>query len=133
MAEYLRQNKIDEQKFKVINKDSVDALPLLGGPFDIGLVDGKHAFPWPIIDGFYIGDRLVTGGIMILDDTDLAVTGYLDRALKSDKNWEPVSCSRRWSAYRKLGDIRKTAWHLQPIQKSWRWSAETLVRRLIRR
>src|SRR5215831_18384829 len=36
--------------------------------FDLVLLDGKHAFPWPIIDWFYTADKLKKGGLMIIDD-----------------------------------------------------------------
>src|SRR6185437_13949823 len=34
---------------------------------DLVLIDGKHAFPWPILDWFFTADRLQKGGIMLLD------------------------------------------------------------------
>jgi hypothetical protein len=30
---------------------------------DLVLLDGKHAFPWPMVDWFYSADRLKQGGL----------------------------------------------------------------------
>jgi len=133
MLGYLAQNGIDTRKLRVITEDSADALPSVKDRFQVGLVDGKHAYPWPIIDWFYISDRLLPDGVMVLDDLGLEHIGRLDGFLRDDANWRAAARGRRWAAHRKVGDVRHSVWHLQPLRKSPRQIARELARRLIGR
>ncbi len=71
-------------------------------PLDLVLIDGSHAFPAPIIDWFYGAGRLVEGGIVILDDLQLAAVrvGLLE-FLAKDPRWELVAHSEKWAAFRR--------------------------------
>jgi hypothetical protein len=51
-------------------KPSEYALPRLQTRgYDLALIDGRHRFPAPFIDWFYIADRLRQGRVVLLDDT----------------------------------------------------------------
>ncbi|MEY2446754.1 MAG: hypothetical protein QOH79_230 [Acidimicrobiaceae bacterium] len=48
------------------------ALPALASDaLDVVLIDGDHAFPTPFIDFFYAAGRLVPGGLLVVDDTNV--------------------------------------------------------------
>jgi predicted O-methyltransferase YrrM len=83
---------------------------------DVVLLDGKHAFPWPAIDWFYAADRLKSGGLMILDDTQLNSVRVVSDFMDADPHWrfEGNLCGRT-SIYRKIaGPVHDVAWYMQP-------------------
>jgi hypothetical protein len=51
---------------------------------DLILLDGKHAFPWPVVDWFYTADRLKQGGLMIIDDAQMRSVGVLRDFMAAD-------------------------------------------------
>jgi predicted O-methyltransferase YrrM len=83
---------------------------------DLVLIDGKHAFPWPIIDWFYTADRLKRGGIMVLDDLQMAPVSMLRDFILEDPGWElERSVGNRAVAVRKVADsVLDVSWHMQP-------------------
>jgi predicted O-methyltransferase YrrM len=83
---------------------------------DLVLIDGKHAFPWPIIDWFYTADRLKQGGILVLDDIEMPSVAILKEFLVEDPRWRvELSLGRRALAVRKIaGSVHNVAWHMQP-------------------
>jgi Methyltransferase domain len=87
---------------------------------DCVLIDGKHAFPWPVIDWFYAARRLKSGGLLILDDIDLASVSILVDFLREDsKRWELVQAFGRSVCFRKGTDsVDDVAWHMQPFVTS---------------
>jgi predicted O-methyltransferase YrrM len=86
--------------------DSTKALPTLEGQFDLGLVDGGHAFPLPFVDWLYIAERLRVGGLVIVDDINLPTCGILHAFLKADRDrWEPVRLFERTSVFRKTDEV----------------------------
>jgi hypothetical protein len=72
---------------------SENVLPRLPAtPYDFALIDGRHGFPAPFIDWFYIADRLRKGGVMLIDDTWIWTCDVLVRFLDANAGW------RRWAA-----------------------------------
>ena len=106
---------------------------------DLVLLDGKHAFPWPIIDWFYTADRLKVGGLMILDDTQLRPVRVLADFLMADVDrWRlEGKPGGRTSIFRKLtGPVHDATWKMHPWTVGWRpdsftTSLRTRVRRLL--
>jgi hypothetical protein len=46
------------------------ALPRLNRfGYDFALIDGRHGFPAPFVDWFYLADRLRRRGVVLVDDT----------------------------------------------------------------
>ena len=101
---------------------------------DVVFLDGKHAFPWPIVDWFYTADRLKVGGLMILDDTQLRPVRVLEDFLVADVDrWRlEGKPGGRTSIFRKLTHpVHDVTWKTHP----WtvRWHPEPLWRRLVER
>jgi hypothetical protein len=108
-----------------------DALKL-----DLVLLDGKHAFPWPMLDWFYTADRLRRGGVMLIDDVQIRSAGVVSEFMRSDPHWELTrDFSGRTLAFRKTGElVHDVAWHMQPWTVALSGAARpTLVRRVARR
>ena len=89
IKEYCSRNKISAQRvdFKIDKSES--ALPKLeSGRFDLVLIDGNHAFPTPFIDWYYTAPVLKTGGMLVIDDTQLWTGETLRNFLLSEPEWE---------------------------------------------
>lgn len=100
---------------------------------NLALIDGKHAFPWPVVDWFYLADRLAKGGYLVLDDTSMESVRVLTRFLDEDPRWRRVGFFGRAAVYVKLTDtVHHVAWHEQPFITN-RYHTGSLVRRTIRR
>jgi hypothetical protein len=64
------------------------ALPRLHrAAYDFALIDGRHGFPAPFIDWFYIADRLRRGGVVLVDDTWIWTCDVLVRFLDANPGW----------------------------------------------
>jgi len=115
---YAAEHDIDTTRVKFIAQPSEGYLPQCeGGPLDLVLIDGKHAFPWPIIDWFYTADRLEPGGFMMLDDAEMSSVRLLVEFLGSDHCWKPVhDFGGKTVVFKKLvKSVHDTAWHMQPF------------------
>ena len=83
---------------------SSQLLPTLDpGPLDLVMVDGCHGFPFPQLDLYYAAAHLVDGGILIVDDTQLAAPYELRRYLEHDPRWERLHLGSQWVAFKRLG------------------------------
>jgi len=85
-------------------------------PLDLACIDGKHAFPWPVLDWFYAADRLRRDGVLVLDDCALPGVALLKGFLDGDRGWEAEARldGDKTVFYRKRCDsLRDVAWHMQ--------------------
>jgi len=128
---YAAANGIDMSRVTFINEASENALPRFDSPapLDLVLIDGKHAFPWPILDWFFTADRLKKGGVVILDDTQLVPVKMLADFLSADgRNWQAVMQTRKAAAFRKVVDsAHNVAWYMQPFADSLRQKLQRAV------
>src|SRR5207248_6930360 len=124
---YAHEIGVDMTAVDSISQTSEEYLPTAHGPLDAVLLDGKHAFPWPMVDWFFTAGRLEVGGMMILDDSDMRSVAVLGDFLDAEPGWARVAALRKAVAYQKLrSDVLDTSWHLQPwtcAGYSKRWSA----------
>lgn len=92
------------------------ALPKLDPePLDLVLIDGSHAFPNVFIDYFYACERLVPGGILVLDDVHLWTGKVLRDFLATEPEWEIIDeWDGRTAALRKLTEPEPRDWFDQP-------------------
>lgn len=109
---------LDHVRFVV--DDSTRYLPRCDdGPFDIVLIDGKHAFPWPIVDWFYATALLRSQGLVLIDDLPLRTPALLDEFMAGDPAWTRVEqVGPRAVAYRKGDEAAyDVPWHMQPFAR----------------
>ena len=60
---YAEEKQIDLSGVTFVVECSEQFLPIHNySGLDLVLIDGKHAFPWPILDWFYTADALKQGG-----------------------------------------------------------------------
>ena len=117
LSDHLTSRGVDRTNLTVLDGGSDVVLPALApDPLDLVLIDGCHAFPFPILDWFYAGRRLVRSGHVVVDDLQLPAPAMLDRFLAADPRWTDVARGRRWVAYRREseGDLREE-WRAQPF------------------
>ena len=114
---YARTNLISLERVEFIIEPSDLYLPRCASQdLDLVFIDGKHAFPWPIIDWFYTADKLKEEGILILDDLQMSSVSILRDFILEDPRWKFIkSFGRRTLAARKIAkSVHDVAWHMQP-------------------
>lgn len=117
IREYARENQIALEQVEFVAQASDQYLPQCTlRELDFVFIDGKHAFPWPMIDWFYTAEKLKVGGICLLDDLELASVAILRDFLSEDPRWKSCqSFGKRTIAFRKVSaPIHDVAWHMQP-------------------
>jgi predicted O-methyltransferase YrrM len=108
---------IDLSSVRFIAQPSQDALPALDPtPLDVVLIDGDHAFPTPFVDFYFAGRRLVPGGLLVLDDTNLHACRVLDDFLRLDSpRWRLHTELRTTTVFERLeGELIPADWANQP-------------------
>jgi hypothetical protein len=118
---------------------SEDVLPALDRtPLDAVLIDGGHGFPAPFIDWWYAGRRLVPGGTLFVDDTQLWTGAVLRDFLSEQPEWDLVErLPMRAAVLRRVAaddPERFEEWVHQPyvVRRSWIHGWRGLVRRAVR-
>jgi hypothetical protein len=117
IGKYASENGINMDRVKFISKASEDYLPLCTeSGFDLILLDGKHAFPWPMVDWFFTADKLKKGGTMILDDSHMRPVRVVADFMAVDPGWKLLrDFSGKTMAFQKMREsIHDVAWHMQP-------------------
>ncbi|MGA2316853.1 MAG: class I SAM-dependent methyltransferase [Thermodesulfobacteriota bacterium] len=85
---YCNEHHISHANINFIIDRSEHALPRLENKnFDLALIDGRHGFPAPFIDWFYMADLLKIGGILIIDDLHIWTCELLMQFLVSEEEW----------------------------------------------
>jgi predicted O-methyltransferase YrrM len=118
IREYASKNQISLSRVDFVIEPSDSYLPRCARhDLDLVLIDGKHAFPWPIVDWYYTAEMLREGGTLILDDAELASVALLKDFMNEDPHWELLQCfGRHATAFRKRSkSIRDVSWHMQPF------------------
>lgn len=117
IKEYAEKMKIDMSGITFIVENSEKYLPNCNiADLDLVLIDGKHAFPWPMLDWFYTADRLKKGGLMIIDDVKLSPVAILREFMIEDPRWRLYrSFGNRTAVFEKVADsAHDVTWHMQP-------------------
>jgi hypothetical protein len=96
---------------------SEHALPRLDtAGYDLALIDGRHGFPAPFIDWFYIAERLRRGGTVVVDDTWIWTCDVLVRFLDANPGWRRCASLPTSVVFCKEGDDAQQAeWVDQPF------------------
>jgi hypothetical protein len=117
IEDYASERKIDLATVHFVHQPSEHYLPNCDhAELDLVLLDGKHAFPWPMVDWFYTADRLRRDGLMLLDDIQMRSVSVLVDFMHSDTGWEFCQeFSGKTAMFRKTKDrVLDVAWHMQP-------------------
>jgi len=116
IREYAGENGIGLETVRFVPETSEAYLPRCDhSDLDLVLIDGKHAFPWPMLDWFFTAERLKLGGWMLLDDTRMRSVSVLAEFLSVDTGWEKARDWGKTLAFRKIRDkVLDVAWHMQP-------------------
>ena len=84
--------------------------------YDFALIDGRHGFPAPFIDWFYISNRLRKGGVVLLDDTWIWTGNVLEKFLDAMPGWRRCAVLPKSAAFVKECDGTEHAeWVDQPF------------------
>ena len=85
---YCAEQGISTEKVEFVDETSHTALQRLRPePLDIVLIDGAHGFPFPVLDWYFVQDKLKVGGAMVIDDAYIpAVNGLVER-LRAMRGW----------------------------------------------
>lgn len=139
ILEYLKAKEINAHKIFFVNQSSDVFLPSCDiKDLDIVLIDGKHAFPWPIIDWFYTVRMLRKDGLIIIDDANLPPVKILIDFMAVDPGWLMIrSFSAKTFVFKKLKEsVQDVAWHMQPFSMQVKKSLsrkEKILKRVKRR
>lgn len=131
--DYCRSRGIstDRVSFEVGFSDEVLSA-LAPGELDLVLIDGGHGFPMPMIDWYYAGSRLRSGGVLVLDDLGLPAVSQLSAFLDKDPQWRPMDRTKKWVAYQREGSgTLRRDWVEQPFLP--RGQSRSVVRRTVGR
>jgi hypothetical protein len=80
IREYCVERGISLDSVTFVEEYSEFALPSLQRTgFELALIDGRHGFPAPFIDWFYITERLADRGVIIIDDLHIWCCELLKR------------------------------------------------------
>ena len=136
ISRYAATHDIAMNKVRFVQESSDQFLPVSKEDgFDIVLLDGKHAFPWPVIDWFYTADKLKQGGLMIIDDIEMRSVSMLVDFMKADTSWEEVNeFSGQAIVFKKIKQsVHDVAWHMQPFSVTNRYTGMiSRIRNLIK-
>jgi hypothetical protein len=102
---------------KFVTERSEYALPRLDrSAYEFALIDGRHGFPAPFIDWFYIADRLSQGGVLLVDDTWIWTCDVLVHFLDASPGWQRCGALPCSAAFRKDGiEAQHAEWVDQPF------------------
>ncbi|MCL5746580.1 MAG: class I SAM-dependent methyltransferase [Acidobacteria bacterium] len=105
ILEYCAERRICTSGLKFIIDKSESALPRIQETdFQLALIDGRHGFPQPFLDYYYLASLLKPGGYLIVDDLHIWTCETLMQYLVEDNiNWRLIHESLGGCAFKKLG------------------------------
>jgi hypothetical protein len=105
ITSFCKSKNISTAGLNFIIEPSERALPRLEErDYDLALIDGRHGFPQPFLDWYYIAEVLKIGGYVIVDDLHIWTCETLTNLLAEDKDWALVHESLGGAAFQKRGN-----------------------------
>lgn len=105
IREFCDEHGISTAALEAIVARSQDYLPHAAlPPLDAVLIDGAHAFPHPFLDWYFTAAALKVGGILVVDDTNIATGAILADFLGMEPWWRPIVRRRRFAAFEKIAE-----------------------------
>jgi predicted O-methyltransferase YrrM len=105
-------------------------------PLDFVFIDGKHAFPWPVLDWYYTVDRMKQNGIILVDDAHMISGKMLVDFMTVDPRWQRLAdFNQKTFAFKKITPlVHDVAWHMQPyVVNALKAPSPGPVRRVVRK
>lgn len=117
IVKYCEEQFIDISKISFRIDRSENMLPQLKiDELDLVLIDGRHAFPSPFIDWYYISPKLRLGGKLIIDDTQLWTGQILKEFLLTEPEWRLHKNFSRSTVFEKIQEVsHDREWNSQPF------------------
>jgi predicted O-methyltransferase YrrM len=84
------------------------------GPYDAVLLDGPHGYPFPELEYYHFYPRIRSGGLLVVDDVQIATIGRMADVLQEDAMWNLEALSEKTAIFR-----RTTAATLPPSGDDW--------------
>jgi hypothetical protein len=85
--------------------------------FDIALIDGPHAYPFPDLEYYYFYPNLIEGGLLLLDDIQIPSIRRMFEIIKGDHMFELLEVLNNMAFFRRtdspLIDPYLDGWWLQ--------------------
>jgi hypothetical protein len=87
---WCRGHGVSTERLEFVEGYSEEVLPgwYPERPLDVAFIDGKHSFPFPIVDWHYVSISVKLGGLLVLDDARAAAVDVLCRFMLADPGWE---------------------------------------------
>jgi len=133
ITEYAASHSISMNSVRFVNAGSEAYLPTarIEKSLDLVLIDGRHAFPWPMIDYFYTAPKIREGGLLFVDDAKLPSVDMLVRFLAVDTNWKlKKRFARQTSVFEKIGNELNVEWPAQRYNQLY-LTKSNLIERIV--
>ena len=79
-------------KIEMVFGPTQETLPAYGGhePYDLVLIDGPHAYPFPELEYYYFYPHLKANALLVIDDVHIPTVGRLADFLSEDQMFERI-------------------------------------------
>lgn len=106
LRQFLEEAGVPQEGLNFVEERSEAYLPRLEcDPFDLVLIDGRHAFPSPFIDWYYTEPFLKVGGVLVVDDIHIWTGRVLQQFLVESPEWAlEAVIEGRSAAFRKVAE-----------------------------
>lgn len=124
-------NNVSFEKICFHADRSENVLPYIQiSPIKLALIDGWHAFPGPILDWFFVCNKIENSGYVIVDDTQIRACALLRDFLESEKGrWRKVGCYGQSEVFQKMTDhLFVGDWLSQPFNLQLQKADSKLVK-----
>jgi len=104
---WCREHDVPTERLEFVEGYSEEVLPgwYPERPLDVAFIDGKHSFPFPIVDWHYVCNSVRVGGLLVLDDVRAAAVEVLCRFMLADPGWRlEAAPDGEAAAFRRVAD-----------------------------